>query len=411
MAGESVGDYLPAATRETLLDSIDRGALIERYFKLGLTYEEINVCLYERHGVRLSLRHLKHLLKGMHLGRKGAQRESSLNQIFTAIREELLRSGANIGYRAMWQRLRCERALVVSREVVRLALRIIDPDGVEERRKHRLQRRKYRSWGPNQLWHIDGYDKLKPYGFCIHGCIDGFSRRIMWLKVATSNNNPAAIAKYFLDCVRLTGGTPRVVRADKGTENGRVAGIQRFLRRDDLDENASDKSFIYGKSVSNQRIEAWWSILRKGCTGWWIEHFKDIKENGLYSECNIIHQECLKFCYIKLLQDELHRIMVLWNTHKIRPQRNADVPSGRPDMMFMVPDLFNAVDGKVQVELEDLEVAEELCCDGQPIFPCNPGFSRLAHIIMEEERLAMPNTPSDAKQLYIRITNHIEAMT
>ena len=27
--------------------------------------------------------------------------------------------------------------------------------------------------GPNFLWHCDGYDKLKPYGLCIHGCIDG----------------------------------------------------------------------------------------------------------------------------------------------------------------------------------------------------------------------------------------------
>ena len=28
--------------------------------------------------------------------------------------------------------------------------------------------------GPNYLWHMDGYDKLKPYGFCIHGAIDGY---------------------------------------------------------------------------------------------------------------------------------------------------------------------------------------------------------------------------------------------
>ena len=27
--------------------------------------------------------------------------------------------------------------------------------------------------GPNFLWHIDGYDTLKAYGFAIHGCIDG----------------------------------------------------------------------------------------------------------------------------------------------------------------------------------------------------------------------------------------------
>ena len=26
---------------------------------------------------------------------------------------------------------------------------------------------------PNEVWHCDGYDKLKPYGFAIQGCIDG----------------------------------------------------------------------------------------------------------------------------------------------------------------------------------------------------------------------------------------------
>ena len=31
----------------------------------------------------------------------------------------------------------------------------------------------YLTQGPRYLWHIDGYDKLKPYGFSIHGCIDG----------------------------------------------------------------------------------------------------------------------------------------------------------------------------------------------------------------------------------------------
>ena len=27
--------------------------------------------------------------------------------------------------------------------------------------------------GPNYIWHIDGYDKLSPFGLTIHGCIDG----------------------------------------------------------------------------------------------------------------------------------------------------------------------------------------------------------------------------------------------
>ncbi|KAK3754800.1 hypothetical protein QZH41_020103 [Actinostola sp. cb2023] len=66
----------------------------------------------------------------------------------------------------------------------------IDPNGVEERAKRRLRRRNYVSSGPNFCWHIDDYNKLKPYGFPIHGCICGYSRRILWLQLVKSNNNP-----------------------------------------------------------------------------------------------------------------------------------------------------------------------------------------------------------------------------
>ena len=65
--------------------------------------------------------------------------------------------------------------------------------------------------GPNYCWHVDGLDKLKTYGFAIHGCIDGYgtvivsngvmiqvSRNILWLQVATTNNDSAVIAGYFL---------------------------------------------------------------------------------------------------------------------------------------------------------------------------------------------------------------------
>ena len=47
-----------------------------------------------------------------------------------------------------------------------------DPEGVQVRTRRRLRRRKYTSPGPNFVWHIDGHDKLKPYGFSIHGDID-----------------------------------------------------------------------------------------------------------------------------------------------------------------------------------------------------------------------------------------------
>ena len=70
---------------------------------------------------------------------------------------------------------------------VRLVLRSIDPEG---RSKRRLKRRKYINCGPNYVWHIDGSDKLKPFGFWILAGIDGFSRKILWLKVSYTNKDP-----------------------------------------------------------------------------------------------------------------------------------------------------------------------------------------------------------------------------
>ena len=58
------------------------------------------------------------------------------------------------------------------------------------------------------------------------------------------------------------------MRADYGTENVKVAGIQRFLRRDGNDSFAGINGFMYGKSESNQRIEAWLGQLRKNSTDW-----------------------------------------------------------------------------------------------------------------------------------------------
>ena len=35
--------------------------------------------------------------------------------------------------------------------------------------------------GPDFVWHIDDYDKLKPYGFTIHGCVDGLAHAYLAL--------------------------------------------------------------------------------------------------------------------------------------------------------------------------------------------------------------------------------------
>jgi len=126
--------------------------------------------------------------------------------------------------------LRNKYSLVIPKETVRHALRTLDPEGVKRRLGHRLKRRQYCAQGPNYIWHLDGYDKIKPFGFCIHGAIDGYSRKILWLEVGSSNNNPRIVAKYFINCIKELSGAPRTIRGDCGTENGNISSIQRFFR-------------------------------------------------------------------------------------------------------------------------------------------------------------------------------------
>lgn len=308
----------------------------------------------------------------------------------------------------MYQRLVTDYGLVVRKEAVRRALRVLDPEGVETRLRHRLRRREYRGKGPNRIWHIDRYDKLKPFGFCIHGCIDGYSRRIMWLEVGPSNNNPAIICQYFLDCVEQVGCTAQIIRSDKGTENKNVAAVQRYFRRVDNDEFAGDKSFVYGKSVSNQRIEAWWSMLRRECIDWWITYFKNARDRGMYDDGNNIHVECLKFCFSDLIQKELHRIARLWNLHKIRPSTNADSPHGRPDTLYHIPLTTATIDYGSKVNVEDIEVATEMCAVQRPASGCSRDFKELAEIIMEENELVRPNNKEQAEELYLLLLQLIE---
>ena len=86
------------------------------------------------------------------------------------------------------------------------SLRVIDSEIGPRRR--RPKRRRYVTPGPNFLWHVDGWDKLAPFGIFVHGAIDRFSRRILWLEVNSTNKNPSVIASHYLNKVQQLGGFP-----------------------------------------------------------------------------------------------------------------------------------------------------------------------------------------------------------
>ena len=204
--------------------------LITKYFNMGLTYAEIVYCLKENHDISISHRHLKRVLKMLHLDRNKTFSDSA--DVITFIDRQLQSSGQLHGYR--WMQQKCKLSnLRVRREHVRIILKELDAEGTARRKARRLHRRVYFAPGPNYIWHLDCYDKLKPYGFCVSGCIDGFSRNIVWLHLSRNTSDPRFIGYYFMKEVANLGGCPKLVRGDLGTENGHVRDFQRFLQNNE----------------------------------------------------------------------------------------------------------------------------------------------------------------------------------
>ena len=145
---------------------------------LNVRYEapyEIACFLAVHHRIVLYIRTIKRILKRLNLKRAGKRNQSPLESIVRAIVQEIDNSsGSFLGYKQLAQRLTRKYKLNVTRDLILRYVRVIDPGGVNNQRKRRLKRRKYTNPGPNFLWHNDGWDKLAPFGFYIHGAIHGF---------------------------------------------------------------------------------------------------------------------------------------------------------------------------------------------------------------------------------------------
>ena len=131
----------------------------------------------------------------------------------------------------------------------------------------------------------------------------------MWMEAYTTSSDPKVVASYYVEAVKKHGGCPKIMRADMGTENGHVAVIQRFLRSNGVD-NLAQNSFLYGKSTANQRIEFWWSILRKENSEFWIKLFHAIKNDGYFCGYQL-EKEIVQFCFLNLIQVGLMKMLIV----------------------------------------------------------------------------------------------------
>lgn len=292
----SVDAFAAAHVDDVAMDIKSRNVLIQTYFKMGLTDHEIVQNLHQSHQVYINERHVRRQLVAMNLRRRCY---GDLEDTVAFISDQLLGSGRLLGYRIMHGKCK-QHGLQARKEDVRLILQELDSEGVMTRRARRLIRRQYYAPGPNFIWHLDGNDKLVPYGIGIHGCIDGFSRKLIWLNAYVTNKDPMIIANYFVDAVVTNEGCPRILRGDAGTENVNVKVIQEYLRRNSCD-SAADRCYLEGASTCNQRIESWWGFMRKHCIQYWMDLFQSMRDCGEF-QGEFLDKELIRFCFLHLIQ-------------------------------------------------------------------------------------------------------------
>lgn len=378
------------------MDNEHINEVIVELFNLNMDYNDILGALAWRYGIIISLSTLKRRLRNFGLGRR--KNYSSLLDAALHIEDEISKGNASKGYR--WRHVELQQSgICIRRDDVAILHQLLDAEGVEQRQRHRLQRRVYSNSGPNFLWHMDGYDKLKPYGLCIHGCIDGFSRKIIWLQVFRNSSDPRIIAGYYMEQIIELGALPKRIRADMGTENAGVALIQTILN----ENNHGGTTFLYGTSPHNQRIESWWSILRKEAATEWMDFMAALKDGGYFTG-TYIDTSIVQYVFMPILNEELKVLVGVWNNHRIRRSRNAVTPCGKPNVLYNVPEIFDRVDYRVEFDPDMANVAlDEYVSLHNESENCETEIKDVLDILMEDNGWHMAADRFEGATLYLNL--------
>ncbi len=318
--------------------------------------------------------------------------------------ELLVHNYPRSGIVMMWGHLRSIK-IFVTRKRVHESLNRVSPMTVQQRRSNTISRRVYNVPSSNSLWHIDGLHCLIRWKIVIHGGIDGFSRRVVYLH-ASGNNRAETVLEQFRKAVRECG-WPSRVRSDKGGENVEVAKAMISMR------GAGRKSHLTGSSVHNQRIERLWRDTFRCVGQLYYALFYEMEDCDLLCVDSNIDLYCLQYVFIPRINAQLKQFASAWNNHPIRTE------NGLSPQQLWTRGLLSATP-TYQAEIFDgMTVSDDYGIDG-----CHQGISSIHEgvvvpeidIDLNEQELAyieqnfnpLHRSEFNGVDVYIQVKHYIE---
>lgn len=217
----------------------------------------------------------------------------------------------------------------------------VDPHNTALRWGIVISRRQYQVPWPNSLWHLDGHHSLIRWKMVIHGCMDGYSRRIMFLR-CSANNLAETVLELFLDAVKMDGNLwPSRIRVDKGVENVLVCDAMIQARGE------GRGSFIAGPSTHNQRIERLWRDVFRCVCHLYYYIFYAMESTGILDTNNPVHLFTLHLIFIPRINKALDEFREAFNHHKVRTERNCS-----PNQMW-INGMFHPDNPLAHAELDE----------------------------------------------------------
>ena len=126
----------------------------------------------------------------------------------------------------------------------------------------------------------------------------------------------------------------------------------------------------------------------------------------MFDPSDEVDQECLRFSFYGILQDELDEIMKTWNQHQIRRIRMSEFSNGVPDVIDFLPNRYGKENRRDEIEDADLLLSREFISK-PPYYGCS---NELACIIINELQIDMPKDKESAEQVYFRIKDEITSL-